>query len=567
MKKKILITENQFKKLLNKGSKRYLNESENVSQMSKPSGDKLEFPECPEGQYWDFTKKKCVDYGFSKYDTPKVYTDTYSGMDDYFAKQKELFYKQLNDTREKDKKVIEPYFKRAKDYWRNRLNDPITRSKHKEQFNLTDEQVENKFKNYLTVIDNTKLEMINRYGSSKGTYAFISDAYIDSDLNKSGMGTIFQTEYDSLISAGSNEVAAWLGSLVSTISGGNDINDCRVFIPSPLIGVLAYYEQTFVHEMTHLLDSRVGPLTSSEVLGKSFPKTVDKEGISVEDIKKSNKVLANYSVYVPDESDMELDIPKDLKLDLNKGISDFMKLSTSSTKKNLSAARAKTMIKKLLNVMEADNNKSYDCDYMEKTANVTEIRSSLNLSPGEKLEWAGVVLSYFNDGWVVTSNKKQHKKIETLPVYRILSCWIWNNFTPDLQTLFENIDNFVMSKEEKGIKTTSPLNDKNLELAHYIRKNIKDYIFERNDTQLPFEENKVNGFFIRTFSNDVEDTELVWHRDKEDRVVESVGHTDWMIQIDNELPKPLTERTFIPKEKYHRVIKGSGDLVVRVKKL
>ena len=40
-----------------------------------------------------------------------------------------------------------------------------------------------------------------------------------------------------------------------------------------------------------------------------------------------------------------------------------------------------------------------------------------------------------------------------------------------------------------------------------------------------------------------------------------------MIQIDNQLPKPLTERTLIPKDVYHRVIKGSGDLIVRVKKL
>ena len=40
-----------------------------------------------------------------------------------------------------------------------------------------------------------------------------------------------------------------------------------------------------------------------------------------------------------------------------------------------------------------------------------------------------------------------------------------------------------------------------------------------------------------------------------------------MIQLDNELPKPLTERTFIPKEVYHRVIKGTGNLKVKVKKL
>ena len=54
---------------------------------------------------------------------------------------------------------------------------------------------------------------------------------------------------------------------------------------------------------------------------------------------------------------------------------------------------------------------------------------------------------------------------------------------------------------------------------------------------------------------------------KEDRIVESVGDTDWMIQLDNELPITLTERTYIPKETYHRVIKGNGDLTVKVKKI
>lgn len=83
----------------------------------------------------------------------------------------------------------------------------------------------------------------------------------------------------------------------------------------------------------------------------------------------------------------------------------------------------------------------------------------------------------------------------------------------------------------------------------------------------PFDENIVDGYHIRKFSENVENSELVWHRDKEDRIVESVAYTDWMIQIDNQLPIPLTERTLIPKDVYHRVIKGSGDLIVRVKKL
>ncbi len=83
----------------------------------------------------------------------------------------------------------------------------------------------------------------------------------------------------------------------------------------------------------------------------------------------------------------------------------------------------------------------------------------------------------------------------------------------------------------------------------------------------PFEELIQKDYVIRTFSESVDDIELVWHMDKEDRIVKSVGDTDWMVQMDNELPKPLTETIYIPKNTYHRVIKGNGDLVVRVKKL
>jgi len=87
------------------------------------------------------------------------------------------------------------------------------------------------------------------------------------------------------------------------------------------------------------------------------------------------------------------------------------------------------------------------------------------------------------------------------------------------------------------------------------------------DNNYPFNEYKQDGFVIRTFKEDVNETELVWHRDREDRIVESIGFTDWMIQIDNELPKPLLETIYIPKNTFHRLIKGNGNLNVKVKKL
>lgn len=72
----------------------------------------------------------------------------------------------------------------------------------------------------------------------------------------------------------------------------------------------------------------------------------------------------------------------------------------------------------------------------------------------------------------------------------------------------------------------------------------------------PYKEKNMGDYFIREFSVDVDSNEYGWHRDKEDRTVISLNETDWLIQLDNELPKSLNEEVFIPKNVYHRVIKG-----------
>ncbi len=81
---------------------------------------------------------------------------------------------------------------------------------------------------------------------------------------------------------------------------------------------------------------------------------------------------------------------------------------------------------------------------------------------------------------------------------------------------------------------------------------------------LPFQETKLSdNEFIRVFNQDTDSGDYMWHRDREDRIVESIGETDWMIQIDNELPKVIS-KVFIPMGVYHRVIKGTGDLKVKL---
>jgi hypothetical protein len=80
------------------------------------------------------------------------------------------------------------------------------------------------------------------------------------------------------------------------------------------------------------------------------------------------------------------------------------------------------------------------------------------------------------------------------------------------------------------------------------------------------QEVSTSGVIKRTFDTNIDPSELVWHRDKRDRVVTPTNENDWMIQFDNELPKKLVigESITIPKESYHRVIKGSGDLIVEI---
>ena len=82
---------------------------------------------------------------------------------------------------------------------------------------------------------------------------------------------------------------------------------------------------------------------------------------------------------------------------------------------------------------------------------------------------------------------------------------------------------------------------------------------------LPFQETKLsNNEFIRVFKQDTDSGEYMWHRDFEDRIVESIGDTDWMIQIDNELPKQISGEVFIPMGIYHRLIKGTNDLKIKL---
>lgn len=82
----------------------------------------------------------------------------------------------------------------------------------------------------------------------------------------------------------------------------------------------------------------------------------------------------------------------------------------------------------------------------------------------------------------------------------------------------------------------------------------------------PFEQVEIGNKKIRTFSPDVDDDELKWHQDLNDRKVTIIEGNDWLYQSENELPIKLenSKEIFIPKLVWHRVMKGKGKLVVEI---
>ena len=71
---------------------------------------------------------------------------------------------------------------------------------------------------------------------------------------------------------------------------------------------------------------------------------------------------------------------------------------------------------------------------------------------------------------------------------------------------------------------------------------------------------------VRTFGEDIHDMELIWHRDKCNREVAVLEGDGWKLQLDNQLPVIMEKGRLyrIPKMVYHRIIKGKGDLRLKI---
>lgn len=89
---------------------------------------------------------------------------------------------------------------------------------------------------------------------------------------------------------------------------------------------------------------------------------------------------------------------------------------------------------------------------------------------------------------------------------------------------------------------------------------------ETKENEVPYDETITEGKKVRLFTESVDNNELKWHRDREDRLVEIIESDGWELQFDDELPFKLKKgmSVIIPEGVYHRVIKGRGNLKVSI---
>jgi len=78
-----------------------------------------------------------------------------------------------------------------------------------------------------------------------------------------------------------------------------------------------------------------------------------------------------------------------------------------------------------------------------------------------------------------------------------------------------------------------------------------------------------DGFFIRQFDENVGQDALVWHRDRRSRCVDVLEGEGWQVQFDNHLPINIVagDHFTIKANEYHRLIKGSSKLKLRITEL
>ena len=71
---------------------------------------------------------------------------------------------------------------------------------------------------------------------------------------------------------------------------------------------------------------------------------------------------------------------------------------------------------------------------------------------------------------------------------------------------------------------------------------------------------------LRLFPSKINEAALIWHRDRQDRLLEVIYSNGWMFQRDDSVPILMSpgDKIQIRANEWHRVIKGEEELIVMI---
>jgi hypothetical protein len=164
--------------------------------------------------------------------------------------------------------------------------------------------------------------------------------------------------------------------------------------------------------------------------------------------------------------------------------------------------------------------------------------------------------------YIVDSTKNLACNV-VLSTYSIADTYGSNAFSPKLLTTGTNYINI-------SLNTMTPSNNV-ITTSNKTRSfDLQMFFIDAQGNVLGLPPDLADNYQIELWSKITDPTNVdsrIWHRDQEDRIIESIDETDWGFQLDNELPRKIEGQIFIPRGIYHRLIKGTGDLKIKLKKL
>ena len=98
---------------------------------------------------------------------------------------------------------------------------------------------------------------------------------------------------------------------------------------------------------------------------------------------------------------------------------------------------------------------------------------------------------------------------------------------------------------------------------------LDELIEQCEDETVPYIERVLDESTVyRVFRPNTPEHVLKWHWDDEDREIKILVDTDWKFQFDNKIPQVLQKNEIVKVKagEYHRIIKGSTYLAVKINK-